>query len=50
MHHIICLIFSVFVGTISVAYVIVFTIYESAKWGLNVDFNDSSSSQYVARK
>ncbi|XP_028404423.1 sodium-coupled neutral amino acid transporter 9 homolog isoform X2 [Dendronephthya gigantea] len=36
-------------GTISVIYVIVFTIYNSAKWGVNIDFSDSKSPHYVAQ-
>lgn len=34
-------------GTFSVLYVIVFTIYKCAAWGINVDFSDSESSHNV---
>lgn len=37
-------------GTISVIYVIGFTVYESVKWGINVDFSDHQSAHYVSRK
>ena len=36
-------------GTISVAYILVFVTYKASRWGFHVNFTDQSNYSYISR-